>query len=72
MTTILEYAVRRSCERFGRHGNIFNTASFQQEFSRLTDSNPMVTAAQAEAILLSVPGVDQLSGGCHWSFEGMK
>ena len=68
MTTIIEYAIRRACEKFEHNGNRFNTAGFQSELSRLTDSRPMVTGAQADAILLSTPGVTQLSGGCHWDY----
>jgi hypothetical protein len=67
MTTLIEYAARRACDRFERNGSMFNTAGFQQEFSRLTDSRPMVTATQAEAILLSVPKVHPLPG-YHWTF----
>lgn len=68
MTSLIEYAVQRACERFQHNGHEFNTANFQQELSRLTDSRPMVTMSHAEVILLSVPGVER-TASCYWSYK---
>lgn len=67
MTTIIEYAVRESCERMKHNGNEFTTGNFQFSLSRITNSKPMITPAIAEAILLSTPSV-QIMGLCMWRY----
>lgn len=66
--SVLEYIVMRACESFGHNGNVFTTANFQSTLSKVTDSRPMITSAQADAILFSVPGV-RLESRCHWRYE---
>lgn len=68
MITILEYAVRNACTKFGHNSNIFSTANFQSAFSKLTNTTPMMTSSQAEAILLSLPYVLSDSK-CFWKYQ---
>jgi hypothetical protein len=67
--TIIQYVVARACEKFQHNGNIFNTAGFQSELSRVADSRPMITSDIAVAILLSTPGVNR-DAAAHWRYKG--
>jgi hypothetical protein len=67
--TILDYVVRRACERFDHNGNTFTTATFQTALSIISDSQPMVTPQVAELLLMSIPGVERGDGRCHWRLK---